>query len=299
MQSMQKHSPFSYISGYSKNAVIQLIIACGTAFVTYQFIWAIMRLTNVSENDFVMMIKSNVALYTLTVFKTKFWTVFTYGWMHNGFWELLTNMLWLYCFGNLVQILVGYKQVIPIFLFSILSGGIFFLLCQLIPGAAFQPKYALMGSQAGLMGLMTAAVTLAPTYKFFIGDRLRISILVVAGIFLLLMVMNSQLFMPQLFLLLGGGLTGWGYILLLRNGYRPGEWIYDGLNKISNWAVPDEATLRDRKDKKIRMEQMRKDAKFQITQKRIDDILDKINQKGYNSLTTEEKEILNNAGKEN
>ena len=32
-----------------------------------------------------------------------------------------------------------------------------------------------------------------------------------------------------------------------------------------------------------------------ITQKRIDDILDKINQKGYRSLSEEEKEILKRA----
>lgn len=298
MQSMQKRSPFSYISGYSKNAVIQLIMACGTVFVTYQLLWAIMRLTNVSESDFVYMIRSNVSLYTLSIFKAKFWTILTYGWLHNRFWELVTNMLWLYCFGNLVQILVGYKQVIPIFLFSIISGGVFYMLCQLIPGEAFQPHFDLMGSQAGLMGLMAASVTLAPTYRFFIGDRLRVHILVVAGIFLLLMLMNSQFNIPQLFLLAGGGLTGFVYIKLLKSGYRPGEWIYSGLGNLSNTLVPDDATLKERKNKKYRLEQMRKEAQYQVTQKRIDDILDKINQKGYNSLTAEEKEILNNAGKE-
>jgi hypothetical protein len=35
-----------------------------------------------------------------------------------------------------------------------------------------------------------------------------------------------------------------------------------------------------------------------ITQQKIDDLLDKINQKGYNSLTDEEKEMLKRASKE-
>jgi hypothetical protein len=35
-----------------------------------------------------------------------------------------------------------------------------------------------------------------------------------------------------------------------------------------------------------------------ISQHRIDEILDKINQKGYNSLTKEEKEMLLRAGSE-
>jgi hypothetical protein len=35
-----------------------------------------------------------------------------------------------------------------------------------------------------------------------------------------------------------------------------------------------------------------------ITQQRIDDLLDKINQQGYHSLTDEEKELLKKASKE-
>ena len=41
-----------------------------------------------------------------------------------------------------------------------------------------------------------------------------------------------------------------------------------------------------------------KQARQDDLQKRIDDILDKINQHGVNSLTQEEKEILLRAGKE-
>ena len=40
------------------------------------------------------------------------------------------------------------------------------------------------------------------------------------------------------------------------------------------------------------------EAKHGITQSRIDEILDKINQKGYNSLSKEEKEALLRAGKD-
>ena len=35
-----------------------------------------------------------------------------------------------------------------------------------------------------------------------------------------------------------------------------------------------------------------------VTQQRIDDILDKINQKGYNSLTAEEKDLLKRASED-
>jgi membrane associated rhomboid family serine protease len=299
MKTVNKRSPFSYISGYSKNAVLHIIIASSVAFVLYHGIRVIMLMAGITAHDFNTFTVPQVALYTLPTFKTHFWTLLTYGWLHNGFWELLTNMLWLYCFGNLVQVLIGYKQVIPIFIYSTVGGGVFYLLSQFIPRSAFVAPYYLIGSQAGLTGMTAAAVALAPDYRFFLGDRFRIPIMAVAGIFLFLMLLNTHFIAPQLFLLAGGALSGLGYMLLLRKGYRPGAWMYGMFTKLENITSPDETVLNERRNRKREQAQKRLEARQQITQLRIDEILDKINQKGYNSLTSEEKDILNKASKEN
>src|ERR1700748_1037381 len=140
--------PFStYIPGYSKNAVLQLIVYSGTAYVIFHLIRIILLLTNYDPIVFINTFESNVALQSLDIFKSKFWTIFTYGWFHLGFRNLVSNMIWLYCFGNLVQMLVGYKQIIALFVYSLVFGGLFFLLSQFIPGSAFHVNGFLLGPQ--------------------------------------------------------------------------------------------------------------------------------------------------------
>jgi hypothetical protein len=110
------------------------------------------------------------------------------------------------------------------------------------------------------------------------------------------MLLSSGLNIPVLLLLISGGLTGYGYIMLLRKGYRPGEWIYNLAGKIESTVTPSEKVewTRSRNTRTGNAYE----PKHGISQSRIDEILDKINQKGYNSLSKEEKEALLRAGKD-
>src|ERR1700722_15676584 len=101
MNTRQKRSALSYIPGYSNNAVLQLIIASGVAFVMLGVSWAIIKIVyEGNDANFYQYFIGNIALPALPAFKAHWWTVFTYGWFHfSGFFELLSNMLWLYCFG--------------------------------------------------------------------------------------------------------------------------------------------------------------------------------------------------------
>jgi len=105
--------------------------------------------------------------------------------------------------------------------------------------------------------------------------------------------------MPKLFLLIGGGFTGFIYIKALRSGRRPGEWVYDLFDRIENTVTPNDHNIWLKHSKK-RSQVLKKmyEPKQGISQKRIDEILDKINLQGYNSLTSEEKDILLRASKE-
>ncbi|MGN6567891.1 MAG: rhomboid family intramembrane serine protease [Flavipsychrobacter sp.] len=295
----QKRSFFSYIPGYHKNAILQVIIVFSTAFVAFNFIRAIMLMIGLTEDQFVSDITAYVALPTVQALKGKVWVLLTYGLVDMGFFKVLTNMIWLYAFGNLVQNMVGYKQVWPIFLYSILAGGIFYELSQLIPGNAFAGIYYVYGCQAGIMGMAAAALTITPGYRFYLGDRFSIPIAVVVGIFAFLMLLNTGMHLPLILLLAGGSLMGFGYIRLLQNGYRPGAWMYNLMNSIESTVTPNEHTAWKKNSKK-RADVLRKmyEPKQGITQKNIDEILDKINQRGYNSLTKEEKETLFRAGKD-
>jgi membrane associated rhomboid family serine protease len=295
----QKRSFFSYIPGYHKNAILQVIIVFGTSYVAFHFIEAIMLMIGLTEDRFVSDIMAYVAIPPVQLMKGKVWTLLTYGLVDVGFWKMVTNMIWLYAFGNLVQNMVGYKQVWPIFLYSILAGGIFYEVSQLIPGNAFAGMGYVYGCQAGVMGMAAAAITITPGFRFYLGDRFSIPIWVVVGIFALLMLLNAGMHMPLILLLAGGALTGFGYIRLLQKGNRPGAWMYSLIDRIESSVTPN-AHAAWAKNGKKRADVLRRmyEPKQGISQKNIDDILDKINQRGYNSLTKEEKETLLRAGKE-
>jgi membrane associated rhomboid family serine protease len=290
MKTVQRRSAFSYIPGYSNNAVLQIIMVCGVAFVLFHGTRVILMMIGTPEAAFYDSAMPNLALFTAGLFKTKFWTVLTYSFLHSGFWTLVSNMLWLYCFGNLVQVLIGHRHVFPIYIYSAVIGGLFFILSQLIPGSAFHTLYYATGAQAAIMGMAIASVTLAPGYKFYIGDRLRIPLALIVGLFVVLMLMYTGLQLPLVFLLLGGALPGFVYIRLLNSGYRPGNWMHVLVRRVEGIVTPGEDRKMHSGPKRSEVKKL--SSKKDISQKRIDEILDKIGQRGYNSLTSEEKDIL-------
>jgi membrane associated rhomboid family serine protease len=296
-----RRSALSYIPGYTNNTVLQLIIFSSGAFVILGLTWGVMKLLYLGdEAAFYRYIIPYIALPAVSGFSTHWWTIFTYGWFHfSGFFELLSNMLWLYCFGSVVQMLIGHRQVIPMYIYCLLTGGAFYLLSQLIPGSLGVPPHiaGLLGPRAALMGLAAAAVTLTPQYRFYLTETFSVPLMVVAGIFGALMILSAGLYLPVLLLLAAGGLTGFGYVRLLKSGYRPGQWMYTLTGRIAQTVTPDEHALANKRNNNGNNAKGRQAYPHSI-QDRVDDILDKINQKGYNSLSSEEKEILMKAGKE-
>jgi len=301
MATGRKRSVLSYIPGLTNNAVLRLIIFLSVAYVLMGLTWGVMILVYQDGANFNQYFIPNIAMPSLPLFKSHWWTILTCGLFNfpNGFWELLSNMLWLYCFGSVVQMLVGHRQVIPLYLYCILAGGIFYLLAQLLPGELGKAPAYIMGPRAGLMGLAAAAVTLTPKYRFYLTETFSIPILVVAGIFAFLMILASGYYLPVIFMLLGGGVMGFGYIKLLRAGYRPGDWMYHFTGKVESLVTPDENTTRMQRSRNTNQALNKMyEPKNGISQQRIDDILDKINQKGYNALSKDEKDVLMRAGKE-
>ena len=295
----QRKSALSYIPGYKNNAVIQLIMAIGVAYIMLAITWALIMIVYVgnpaSFNEYFV---PNIGLGSIDGFKSHIWTIFTYGWFQfpNSFMEVLSNMLWLYCFGSVVQMLVGHKQVIPMYAYSLIVGGIFYMLAQFLPaGLSFVPA-AFMGARAGLMGLAVAAVTLTPKYKFYLTETFSIPLAVVVGVFVVLMFLGNKFYFPVIALLMGGGFMGFAYVKLLQAGFKPGEWIYTFMAKVEGLVTPDEKYKRKQFRARNSFSERKYERQQGVPQSRIDEILDKINQKGYNSLSKEEKEMLLKAG---
>jgi membrane associated rhomboid family serine protease len=299
MKSSISNSPFSRIPGYSQNAVVKLIVYFLSAYVIYNLTYVIMLMLHYPTSSFTATFTNNLALPPVREYPGKFWTLLTYGWFHNSFMSMFSNMIWLYCFGSLVQMMIGYRQVIPVFLYSMATGGVFCLLSQFIPGPLFA-AYPFMGPIAGLAGLAAAALTISPGYKFYLTDSFAIPLWVIAGIFTFLMLLSTGAQLSLVMMLIGGGVSGFYYVRLLRNGNKPGDWMYNLYGRMERSVTPDDHTTWQKHNKRRNDLLSRMyEPKHGVTQKKIDDILDKIHQKGYNSLSQEEKNTLLQASKEN
>ena len=100
---------------------------------------------------------------------------------------------------------------------------------------------------------------------------------------------------------IAGAFTGFLFIFSLRQGYDWSEWMNNFFDWINNLFNPD----KPRKGKKSMKEELfYKSTKapykktLNVTPQHVDEILDKINQHGYQFLTEEEKDLLRRASEE-
>ncbi len=239
----------------------------------------------------------------LTRFSERPWTIITYVFSDTGtnLIRLVSNMIWLWAFGYLLQQMAGNDKIIPIYIYGGLVGGIVFILAHyLVPSAkAVTSVDALLGANAGTLAVAMATTTLSPDHRFFTQIRNGIPIWVLMGIYVLIDFVGVAGEAPSHSLShLGGALAGFVFILLMRRGYDGSIWM----NQFYHWLMNLFNPYKKPSKEKIKETNFYKTAgrkpfekTTHITQQRVDDILDKINQKGYNFLTDEEKQILKKA----
>jgi len=293
----RSYSPLA--PNYKHNAVLHLVIFCAVCFILLHMVSVILTVIS-SEPKLVFGTKvlPAVALQSSDTFVHRPWVLLTYFLGHESFWNLLSNMLWLYCFGSVIQSLVGHREIIPLFILSGLVSGAVYLIFTFswpqMPGR----NMLLLTAQPGIIAFAIAAITLAPKYKYYLGERMAIPLWLLICVYIMLSclsLINNQV--SVLVLLGAAALSGFGYIKLLQSGYKPGAWLYRIGNRVGSIFTPkDEQPWPNRVKEQNR--QAIKMKKEQYSEEYIDSILDKINQKGYGALSAEEKDALMKASKE-
>ena len=242
---------------------------------------------------------------SLTILLQRPWTLLTQMFTHTDPLLILSNMLWLWAFGNILQQLTGNKKLIPVYIYGGLAGAVFFIAANyLIPSLrTFNNLFYLMGANAATISVAVATTTLAPDFRFFRHLRGGIPIWVLTAIYLLIDVVGitAGFGKAEGISHLGGALAGLLFALLLKKGKDTGEWM----NELYDWFMNLFNPVKKRRnrgpgEKLFYNSGGRKPyTKYpSVTQKRIDEILDKINQQGFNFLSDEEKNILKKASEE-
>jgi membrane associated rhomboid family serine protease len=240
----------------------------------------------------------------LTKLSERPWTILTYMFSHTGVIHILSNMLWLWAFGFILQELTGNKKLIPIYIYGGVAGALVFILANyLIPSLhPFIGNSSLVGANAATMAVAVATTTLAPHYRFFRNLNGGIPIWVLTLIYILIdfagvASLNAAYSLSHL----SGGLAGFLFVYLLRKERDGSIWMNNFYNWFMNLFNPDKKTNTGSiKEKVFYKSDGRKPyhKTSNVTQQRVDEILDKINQKGYHFLSDEEKNILKRAAEE-
>ncbi|HVE60636.1 MAG TPA: rhomboid family intramembrane serine protease [Chitinophagaceae bacterium] len=288
------------------NALTMLLAIHLVVFVILSFTKMIYYFGNSSEG-LTLYHKNILSWVTLPAFLpdllSRPWTLITHFFTHDNVWHLIANMLWLWAFGHILQDLSGNRKIIPIFLYGAFAGALAFIITfNLIPALKINLISAkALGASAGVMSVAIATTVLAPGYRIFPMINGGIPLWVITMIFVIIDLATIPYNNPggHIAHLAGAGM-GFLFMVILRNGKDPGAWINNFFDWVNNLFNPE----KPKKGKEVKKQLFYKSTVSPykkttiITQQRIDEILDKIGQKGYESLTPDEKEILKQASKE-
>lgn len=233
------------------------------------------------------------------------WVFITSMFLHLSLWHLLFNMLMLYWFGSIVDNLIGSRHILPLYLLSGLLGALAYILAgNIIPNLHNTYAY---GASAAVMGIVIAAATLAPNsyiHLLLIGP-VRIKYIALTLLLLDLFGIGWMSNTGGHFAHLGGALLGYLYIDKLRKGDDPSKPVHTLLNQLNQFfnrvlqknkkTFPH--TVFKNKARKHSKGAQQTDLNDQDFEDRLNAILEKIKEHGYDKLSPEEKEFLFNASK--
>ncbi|HYC40501.1 MAG TPA: rhomboid family intramembrane serine protease [Chitinophagaceae bacterium] len=294
--------------GQSGNALVTLIVIHLVMFVIFAFLKVVWHFRYSDGATALSQFNQEVLTWftlpaDLSELGRKPWAVLTHFFIHVSIWQVFANMLWLWCFGYIMQDLTGNRKIIPVFLYGAIAGaGAFVLAYNLIPSlSSGLPHATALGASAGIMAVAIATTTVSPGYRIFPMLAGGIPLWVLTTIYVIIAfatipVQDTATMASNL----AGALIGFLFLFFLRRGYDWSDWMSEFFDWVSNLFNPD----RPKKGKSVREELFYKSTvspykkTSNITQQRIDEILDKINQKGYQQLTEEEKELLRRASQE-
>jgi membrane associated rhomboid family serine protease len=291
--------------GQDGNALVQLVVVNSVLFVILKFVYVIYLLNSLNPAAYETNVLSWFILpASLDKLSSRPWTVLTYMFSEQHVFRFIGNMFWLWCFGYILQDLTGNRKLVPIYFYGGIAGAAFFMLSYAVfPRLQGQlPNAELIGCNAAIVAIAVATTTVAPDYRIFPMINGGIPLWILTLLYLLINFSSIPYGDSGSYLAnLAGAGAGFFFIYRLRRGHDGSIWInrfFDWCNDLFN---PDKKRkIRSPKDEfyyKVSGTQPFKKIP-NITQQRIDEILDKINQQGYRFLTDEEKEILKRAADE-
>ncbi len=294
-----------FTNAWSKpnNAVVQIILINLIVFVSARVIKVFFDLSGATETFYSIFRKLQLPAQ-VGAFLLQPWSMVTYFFTHFDFFHILFNMLFLFWFGRIIQEFLNSKRVIALYVLGGLTGGILYMFIY-----NFLPFYGdrvaesmMLGASAGVFAIVVGAAVFMPNYTFFllfIGP-VKIKYIAIFYVFMSFIGTTGANAGGEI-AHLGGALVGWMYISQLNKGTDLGGWVISFIQFVKSMFKPQpkiKVTHRSGNRRPTKKESSAKSSGSSNTpQAEIDAILDKISEKGYESLSKDEKQKLFNASK--
>lgn len=275
------------------NEAEKLILINVICFVLPLFLKTLFYLFNIPSNVMIGWFELS-AEWSDLLFKP--WTIFTYSFMHSGFFHLFWNMYLLYFASRLFLNLFSPRTFFNVYFLGVLLGGLTFMLSYSVFPAFQYASPIMVGASAGVMAVLIFMATYSPDLEvriIFFNVKLRY-----LGIaFVLLDVIqipygNAGGHLAHL----GGAALGYLYVKRLDQGVDIGLPFENFTNRVLN-LFQKQSKLKTVHKRKASSNSKKKVTTQEVDQSKIDSILDKISKSGYDSLTQKEKDFLFQAGK--
>jgi membrane associated rhomboid family serine protease len=229
------------------------------------------------------------------------WQLFTYLFMHGGFWHLFLNMFALWMFGMELENIWGSKKFLLYYLMCGVGAGLAQILISPLFSKLLVPT---VGASGSVFGVLVAFGMLFPNREIFLYFLFPIKakyFVIIYMIIALVSLGDNSLVAHAAHL--GGGLIGFIYLFITRNNIND-LFRFDKKPKVTSKRPTNiysnkyyEKYNMGKQGDNISDAEYYSDGNDEITQERIDEILDKIGKDGYQSLSEEEKKILFEASK--
>jgi membrane associated rhomboid family serine protease len=225
------------------------------------------------------------------------WSLLSYAFFHIGIMHVIFNMIVLNFSGRLFMTYFTSKQLLGLYVLSAIFAGISYILVFYV----LNINAPIVGASAAIMAILVATTTYHPLMdlRLLIIGNVKLWHITAVIIIIDLMQLRSEN-MGGHISHLSGAFFGFIFIKLLQNGIDSSKIVSHILDFFTNLFKKNTSTPFKKVHKNYR-KPVEKSTSRIITkdksQQQIDEILDKISQSGYDSLTQEEKEFLFKAGK--
>lgn len=210
------------------------------------------------------------------------WTLITYAIVHLDFQHILFNMLFLYWFGQILQDFLGPKKILYFYLIGALSGGLLYLLLANLLGNETNRLFngSLIGASGAIYAIICGAAFLVPNYTMHLLLIGPVRLKYIAIFSVLVSFLNIPYGNPGGNIAhLGGALGGILYLKFLQG---------------SLFSFRPQKRRSELRGKVVKLETSKVKTN---NQEELDWLLDKISERGIQSLTKEERQRLEHLSK--